>query len=183
VTRASRGAEAFAYCPYYCEENAYFLCADERLGTGERAVLFITNANRRVVMRGQKVAGHPDELAMWDYHVVVLVDRGRSRVDVWDLDTLHGIPLLLERYLELSFPPMPPRYSPAFRLVGADDFRATFATDRRHMLTEDGFTHPPPPWDAPGRGHNLDRFLDLDDPFVGRVLGFDALARLASKGL
>lgn len=174
---------ALAYCPYYCEENAYFLCADERLGPGERAVLFITNADRRVVMRGQKVAGHPDELAMWDYHVVVLVDGGRSGVDVWDLDTLHGLPLPLARYLELSFPPVPARYSPAFRLVGADEFRATLATDRRHMRTGDGFEHPPPAWDPPGSGHNLDRFLDLRDPFVGRVVGFDALARLASIGL
>lgn len=173
--------EAFAYCPYYCEENAYFLCADERIGAGKRAVLFITNPSRSVIMRGQKVAGRRDELAMWDYHVVVLVER--DGVDVWDLDTLHGMPIPLVRYLDLSFPPVPARYSPSFRLVGADEFRAAFATDRRHMKTEDGYEHPPPPWDPPGNGHNLDRFLDLDDAFVGRVLGFDALARLAAKGL
>jgi protein N-terminal glutamine amidohydrolase len=171
----------FAYCAYYCEENAFHLCADERLGPGPRAVLFITNAHRTVVMRGQRVAGHREELAMWDYHVVVLAER--ATIEVWDLDTLHGVPLPLAKYLELSFPPMPARYAPSFRLVEATEFRATFATDRRHMRSSDGFAKRPPPWDPPGDGHNLDRFLDLDDPFVGKRLGLTALERLATTGL
>jgi hypothetical protein len=73
---------------------------------------------------------------------------------------------------------------PRFRVVDAEAFVASFASDRSHMRRRDGgFREPPPPWPpigAPGAAPNLMRFVDVTAPFAGEVLDLEALgARVA----
>ena len=156
-----------AYCPYYCEENVWHLCADPRVGE-ERWVLFVSNLGMNVAMWKQRAAAAPDAPVVWDYHVVVLARRDRSW-RVWDLDCLLGLDLALETWLRASFEPAttPAELWPLFRCIEADVFRRTFASDRRHMLRPDGTPcAPAPSWPRIGQGHNLHRFIDMSDTSV-----------------
>jgi hypothetical protein len=121
-------------------------------------------------MWNQRAAGRPGRALLWDYHVVVLA---RDPWEIWDLDTFLGCPVPAADYLRLSFQPgLPAEYAPRFRLVDADTFAATFASDRSHMLRRDGrYKKPPPPWPPIGASEsNLMRFVDVESPFLGEVL-------------
>ena len=165
----------YAYCPYYCEENIWHLCAHPALGDGRRVVLLVSNAGRQVAVWGQRSAAGPDAAVIWDYHVIAAA-WAEGDWWVWDLDTGLGLPLPAADYLVQSFRPVPPRFRPWFRLVGCGDYRWRFASDRRHMQRPDGgYAQPPPDWPAIGDGHNLGRFIDMEDGFVGEVLDLEGL--------
>ncbi len=163
-----------AYQAFYCEENVWQLLHEPELAARRREALFIGNAGKQVALWQQRVA-HPDPV-IWDYHVVALIDRA-----VWDLDTVLPVPCPLAEWLAATFLPLAAEhaaFAPRFRLVELADLERTFASDRRHMKRARGWIKPPPPWPPPGRGHTLDRYLDLDDPIAGRVLGLDELRAL-----
>ena len=159
----------FEYCPFYCEENIWHLCRDERLPGGPRAALWITNERRQVAIFEQRLA-QPGQPVGWDYHVVLVTGRGLD-AQVWDLDSRLEVPTSISDYLDLSFPPVSARFAPSFRLVPAAEYLRTFASDRRHMKDpDDGWLHDPPPWPAIGTGHVLPEYLDLTRPDPGEVL-------------
>jgi hypothetical protein len=171
---------AHRYQPFWCEENAFHLACEPALAARPRHVVFISNAARAVGMWGQRAA-RPGRAMAWDYHVVVLV---AEPWEVWDLDTVLGCPVPARAYLRGSFhPDLPEEYLPSFRLVEAEIFAATFASDRSHMLRGGRYRKPPPPWPpigVPGRESNLMRFVDVITPFNGEVLDLAALwARVA----
>jgi hypothetical protein len=183
--------ETRAYCPFYCEENIWHLCADERgrLGPGgDRRVLFISNKARRVAMWGQRSSPDPELPVAWDYHVIMLVERPAGW-EAWDLDASGPIPCPAAQWLEDSFRGtglLPRKFEPRFRLVAGADYRRYLRSDRRHMRGADGSPRQPPPsWApiigerAPGTdddGSNLDRFIDCEDPqFLGELLDLHAL--------
>jgi hypothetical protein len=121
-------------------------------------------------------AGHGKAI-VWDYHVVVLAE---NPVEIWDVDSLLGIPLPLFDYLQDSFrPQIPEQYHPLFRLVQADVFVDIFSSDRSHMQRPDGsFLKPIPNWPIigkPGVAPNLMQFIDMTNAFVGEVLSLDDL--------
>jgi len=139
-------------------------------------VVFISNPQRHCLLGCQR-AGDARGEVVWDYHVVVWVaSDGGWRV--WDPDTTLGMPVRAERYLTATFSASAraPELAPLFRVVEAERFLATFATDRSHMLAADGsWLHPPPPWPPPRAASaealtNLWRFLDMELPFDGEVL-------------
>lgn len=171
---------AFAYAACYCEENVHLLARDPRVGAPveERRALFVTNRARSVAVWSQR-AGDP---VVWDYHVVLLARSGPGgRWEAWDLDTTLGLPVPLERWLGGSFRPgTPERLAPRLRLVSAAEYLARFSSDRSHMLDGRGRPRAPrPPWPPiwqEREGMNLLRFVDLERPFVGAVLGLDELA-------
>ncbi|MBI5609297.1 MAG: hypothetical protein HY902_10515 [Deltaproteobacteria bacterium] len=168
------------YQPFYCEENVW-QWLDQAVDP-DRYALFITNPAQQVAVWQQRLmpAG---EAVLWDYHVVALTRTG-PEVQVWDFDTRLPLPSPLSAYLRATFLPLPPgerALAPQFRLVPAADFRATFASDRRHMRDGQGqWLQPPPPWPPIGSGHTLDRYLDLADPIAGTVLDLPGLRRWAS---
>jgi len=164
------------YWPYFCEENIWHLCGDDAaLGStpsAERRVVFITNARRRVAIRKQRAGG--GGLVLWDYHVVLLAGR-----KMWDLDSTLGCPVDLDVWIQESFFPRVPGYGPRFRVVDAPTYRSRFASDRSHMRDVEGRPlKPPPPWPPIGEGMTLMDFVDLETPFVGEVLEFDAFPRI-----
>lgn len=163
--------------PYYCEENAWHLCQEQLFGERVRHVVFISNVEGAVPMWNQRAGrGKP---IVWDYHVVVLAE---NPAEIWDVDTLVGLPCSLEEYLEGSFhPEMPAQFQPFFRIIHADLFVDVFASDRSHMRRRDGsYRKPPPSWHTigkPGAKSNLSHFIDMEQPFVGDVLSLDELRK------
>jgi hypothetical protein len=178
------GPSGFHYQPFYCEENAWWLCAetlaDAQDGTVDltdrRLVAFIVNRFGHCPLAAQHAARSGDVI-WWDYHCVVLDGLDR----IWDLDTRLGLPLPAARWLAGSFPfidRLPPDLMPHFRLIPAAEFRRDFASDRRHMRGPDGhWHHPPPPWPPIGCGHDLPRYVRLDDDGPGELLDWAAIHR------
>lgn len=174
------------YQPYYCEENAWWLCHDEVFAGTRRAVAFISNPDRTCCLCHQRAGGEAGIVA-WDYHVVFLVQDGDAWW-VWDPDTQLGVPTAAGDYLRKTFAVVdhvPPEYAPRFRVVEAERFIATFSTDRSHMRGPDGqWLHTPPPWNPPraavAEPMNLMRFVDMGEAFEGEV--FDLTAMLSRYG-
>jgi hypothetical protein len=161
---------AFAYCPYFCEENIWHLSADDRVPVpvAERRVVFIAGVRGRFAMRKQRAGGNGPVL--WDYHVV-LAAAGK----IWDLDTTLGLPVDRDVWVQGSFFPLYRDFVPRFRIVDAAVYRERFASDRSHMIGPDGLPlKPHPPWPPIGEGMTLPRFIDLDAPFVGEIRDLDS---------
>lgn len=154
----------FQYWPFYCEENIWHLCQEDSLLPCERRVVFISNKNRCVAMQNQRAGS----LVYWDYHVVLLFRDTSWKVA--DLDTLLSFPCPVEEYLSNSFVPGEPSI---FRVVDADHYINSFASDRRHMLDQNGkYLQPPPLWNEIGRsGFNLWDFVDVRKNEHGQLYG------------
>ncbi|MEW5849002.1 MAG: protein N-terminal glutamine amidohydrolase [Myxococcota bacterium] len=171
--------EDASYTANFCEENVWQLCQRPELASRRRDAVFISNAHKACPLWMQRASPHPREPVMWDYHVILLVDDDGGW-HVWDLDTRLPFPCALEQYLRGTFPyELVDAYQPRFRLVDAETFVATFASDRSHMRRDDGsWTSPPPPWPAirtATETMNLMRFVDVGRAFVGDVLTLDEL--------
>jgi len=170
------------YCPLFCEENVWQLC-DALAGHGVEALaIVVSNLARCVAVFHQRAARAPGSYVAWDYHVVLAV-RDAGEWQIVDADTTLPGPCPAADYLAASFPDLPESasaYRPRFRVVEAAAYHDTLASDRRHMRgTDGGWLSEPPPWPLIGSGHNLDRFIDMDDTFVGEVLDLPGLrARL-----
>ncbi len=166
------------YHPFYCEENAWWLCADPALGPGPRDVLFVLSEAGACPVAAQRAAP-VGEACWWDYHVVVL--DGSTRI--WDPDSRLGCPVAADDWLAGSFPSidrLPAAFKPLFRRVPAADYRARLATDRSHMRdTEGNWLHAPPPWPPPwpagDQGIGLDAYRSLGGDGPGELLSFEAL--------
>ncbi len=157
------------YTPFYCEENIWHLC--RQLNNPNAQVIFISNPAREFVIFHQRLdpAG-----IIWDYHVVLLADN-----QVYDLDTILLFPCPQETYLQMSFPDgIPSDLEPQLRLIPASEYVESFASDRSHMLDEDGnYLHPPPPWPAiqPEQGNKVWEFADMTVETIGTVHTLDSL--------
>ncbi len=175
------------YQAFYCEENAFHLSQHPHFAGRHASALFVTGGAGECVMWHQKAARRPGAPLSWDYHVFVLA---RDPWEIWDFDTVLGCPVPAEGYLRRSFRPevdLPPELTPVFRLVGAAELQATFASDRSHMRRLDGrYVKPPPPWEpiaGLGATSTLRRFLDMSDPIAGEVLDLAALlAKVSAVG-
>lgn len=156
------------YQPFFCEENVWHLAQSATFASKERRVVFVSNARRQVPLWCQK-AGAPDGPVVWDYHVLLFVRGPYWRV--FDLDTTMPWGSRFSEYFAATFRIVTGEFAPRFRVMDADDFVVTLATDRSHMLDDDGaYRAPPPEWPAIGEGTNLMRFVDLDDDIAGEVV-------------
>lgn len=168
------------YQPYYCEENAWFLCQDARIIPALARVVIVTNRMRAVRMFGQR-AGFPSAV-FWDYHVFVW-----SPPHVWDPDTLLGFPCRDQDYFQRSFLDVPGAnvdspvggadFAPIFRVVCAQTYVRQFCSDRSHMITEQGdYSHAPPQWPLLLDGTvPLEDWLDLSNNVLGPWLGLNEM--------
>ncbi len=172
---------AFRYQPFYCEENAWWLCAEPALGDGPRQVVFVVSLEGACPMAAQQSA-RPGALCWWDYHVVVLDGAGR----LWDLDTRLGCPVPARLWLRGSFPfieRLPVALQPLFRLVPAAAYRASFASDRSHMRGADGgWLHPPPSWPPIGSGMRLAAYRSTSAGGPGELLDWPRMLRRVGDG-
>jgi hypothetical protein len=171
--------KGFRYQPFYCDENAWWLCSEPAVGLDPRDVIFVLSRAGCCPVAAQRAVA-PGALCWWDYHVVVL-DGSRR---VWDLDTRLGCPLPAADWLAGSFPQverLPALYRPLFRVVPAARYRAEFASDRSHMRAADGgWLHPPPPWPIIGEGMRLYDYLSMGPEGPGELMDYQQfLAHIA----
>jgi len=159
--------------PYYCEENAWWLCQDPGLAALEPRVVFVSNAGRTCLLEHQRAGGASGEV-VWDYHAFVIAHWQRGWW-VWDPDTTLATPERAAVYLASTFATARrlPELAPRFRVVDAERFVARFATDRSHMRAPDGaWLYPPPDWppaQAGGESMNLMAYVDVSLPFEGEL--------------
>nr|XP_057903029.1 protein N-terminal glutamine amidohydrolase-like isoform X1 [Doryrhamphus excisus] len=164
------------YTSCYCEENVWKLC--ELIGKEGSApleeifVVFISNDNRTIPLWKQKCACG-DQPVVWDYHVLLLHICGGSGSVVYDLDSTMPFPCSLELYAKHALRTdhgIQAAYRRKLRVVPANCFLLTFASDRSHMKNDDGsWKMPPPPYPpicTTDSLMNLDDFISMD-PSVG----------------
>jgi len=169
--------KALKYCPYYCEENIWQLCGHADLGNGPWLAIIISNPARQVALWRQRAATHPGLPIIWDYHVIAAQQTPQGW-QIWDLDSHCDLPAPAQDYLQQTFQPAPADLQPLFRVMSGSDYRATLASDRRHMRDSAGeFLQPPPDWPTIGSGHNLPRLIDMQRPAGGEVLDRITLTR------
>lgn len=170
MTEADR--EAFCYAARYCEENVWWLAADDRVPAGRRHVVFLTNEAKSFPMWRQRCAAGPEGPVVWDYHVVLLVTTDAG-TQVWDLDSRLSLGTPLAHYLDESFPlwaVLGERLAPMFRVVEAETYRRELASDRSHMRADNGvWAAPPPSWPCIGDGNNLPRYWTTRDDGAGTL--------------
>ncbi len=158
------------YWPFYCEENVWHACAAPMARGCDAWAIFVSNPARAVAMRAQRQAPR-GRLVLWDYHAVLLVREDEGLV-VHDPESRLGGHAPALDWLDTSFPKLPERYAPRFRVVTAQQYRCELRSDRSHMHRGQRFRKPPPPWPCIGEGTNLMRFVDTERSFLGRT--FDA---------
>nr|XP_038040057.1 protein N-terminal glutamine amidohydrolase-like isoform X1 [Anas platyrhynchos] len=142
---------ACAYTGCYCEENVWKLC-DYIRSRGERPVeefyaVFISNERRMVPLWKQK-SGHGDEPVVWDYHVILLRVSSGEQNFIYDLDTELPFPCPFDGYSTEAFrldDSLHPEFHRKIRMIRADLYLETFASDRSHMKDADGKWQKPPP--------------------------------------
>ncbi|KAM8966811.1 protein N-terminal glutamine amidohydrolase [Pelodytes ibericus] len=164
------------YTSCYCEENVWKLC--EYIKDHSPAMLqdfsavFLSNENKMIPIWKQK-SGRGDEPVVWDYHVVLLhVSRGDQNF-IYDLDSVLPFPCSCEVYIKEALKSdrdWDPYYQRKLRVVRADEFLGTFASDRSHMRDSRGNWRKSPPGypciRIPESNMNLDDFISMN-PRVG----------------
>lgn len=172
--------ETYDYQAFFCEENIWRLCRHPQLTGFDKRVVFVSNPARRCpvwLMRARE----QDEPVIWDYHVFLLVRQPDWRV--WDLDSLLGLAVPVLDYLSQSFRLLPGALAPWFRVVGSELFLDAFRSDRQHMRRGEHWLAEPPSWPAPSPEgeHNLEQWIEMEQPFFGEVYDLVGLARALAK--
>ncbi|XP_063780461.1 protein N-terminal glutamine amidohydrolase isoform X3 [Pseudophryne corroboree] len=122
------------YTSCYCEENVWKLCEYIRdqspLPLEEFYAVFLSNEKRM------------------DYHVILLHVCSGGQRSIYDLDTVLPFPCPCDLYIKEALRSdhnIPQDLRRKLRLVRADEFLRTFASDRSHMKDPDNKWKKTPP--------------------------------------
>ncbi|XP_039377191.1 protein N-terminal glutamine amidohydrolase isoform X3 [Mauremys reevesii] len=94
-------------------------------------------------------SGCGDEPVVWDYHVILLHVASGDQNFIYDLDTVLPFPCPFDTYIEEAFKSddiLLPGFRRKIRLIRADLYLKTFASDRSHMKDASGHWQKPPPF-------------------------------------
>ncbi|XP_022084736.1 protein N-terminal glutamine amidohydrolase-like [Acanthaster planci] len=183
--------EDCVYTACYCEENVWKLCEHaQRHQLKHIFAVFISNSAKMIPIWHQRERKGPDEPVVWDYHVICLYCPEAGEPQVYDLDSLLPFPCPLTTYLQSSIQHdalLKIQYHRKFRVVPAEIFLKTFASDRSHMKTVDGgWMKPPPPYPCIATAEctmNLDDFISMDETVgVGQIQQVSLLLMAGSIG-
>ncbi|VDO00218.1 unnamed protein product [Rodentolepis nana] len=161
------------YTSHYCEENVYKLIEliKRNYSSTEIYAVFISNHSKKVPLFYQKCGRSPDGVAVWDYHVIVILRfNGDVKFHICDLDTTLDFPCDASAYWSLAIRPNSfyrGEYHRFFRIIDGEMYLRYFASDRSHMRTSDGWMAPPPSYDAISTSestHNLPQYMDFPPP-------------------
>ncbi|XP_068014707.1 protein N-terminal glutamine amidohydrolase [Melanerpes formicivorus] len=166
---------ACVYTSCYCEENVWKLCdyirSQNRYPLEEFYAVFISNDRRMIPLWKQKSACG-DEPVFWDYHVILLHASGEQNF-IYDLDTVLPFPCPFDVYSVEAFrldDSLHPELHRKIRMIRADLYLKTFASDRSHMKDAYGKWQKPPPSypciETADSKMNLDDFISMN-PTVG----------------
>uniref|UniRef100_A0A8C3PM61 Protein N-terminal glutamine amidohydrolase n=1 Tax=Calidris pygmaea TaxID=425635 RepID=A0A8C3PM61_9CHAR len=142
---------ACAYTSCYCEENVWKLCdyirSQDQYPLEEFYAVFISNDRRMIPLWKQK-SGHGDEPVVWDYHVILLHVSSGEQNFIYDLDSVLPFPCPFDMYSVEAFrldDSLHPEFHRKIRMIRADLYLKTFASDRSHMKDANGKWQKPPP--------------------------------------
>uniref|UniRef100_A0A8D0E823 Protein N-terminal glutamine amidohydrolase n=1 Tax=Salvator merianae TaxID=96440 RepID=A0A8D0E823_SALMN len=167
---------ACVYTSCYCEENIWKLCeyiqSWNQYPLEEFYAVFISN-ERRMVPLWKQQAGCQGQPVIWDYHVVLLHASSGNQNFIYDLDTVLPFPCPFDTYVEEAFKSdsiINPEFQRKIRLIRADVYLKTFASDRSHMKDASGnWLKPPPPYpciETADFKMNLNDFISMN-PDIG----------------
>lgn len=171
----------------HSEENVWKLCEqiknEKKEILNEHFAVFVSNEKRQVPLWMQKSAKDPLAPVVWDYHVILL-RQVEGRCLVYDLDSILPFPCPFEQYSQQAVQndkQLKKKFHRKFRVVPAEVFLRTFASDRSHMKTPNGeWIKAPPPY-SPIRTSestmNLEEFIDMTEEGEGEVMDYKAFVR------
>ena len=126
------------YTSFFCEENCWQLLNSQSLGKVDNfEALLLTNPQNTIALTQQKAAP-PQEVIIWDYHVI-LHDHKNSLI--YDMDTRLTFPEPTNSYFAKTFgdqTAIPEEYQTCIRQVPGTVYLTHFDSDRSHMLAADG---------------------------------------------
>lgn len=169
------------YAACYCEENIWHLCADPVVSATQRKVVWVSSVQQICPIWYQRSAVSVHEPVWWDYHVFLLAQTG-DQWQVWDLDTLLGLPVEASAYFAHAFRrPLP--LQPVFRVMDASYYRRTFSSDRSHMMQIDGsWMAAPPAWPAIENDKlTFDEMRDMRSVAHGELFDLEAIEHFVSS--
>uniref|UniRef100_A0A2R5LAZ0 Protein N-terminal glutamine amidohydrolase n=1 Tax=Ornithodoros turicata TaxID=34597 RepID=A0A2R5LAZ0_9ACAR len=182
------------YTSCYCEENVWKLCELVKVSCPDLLrrcfVVFVSNQRAAVPIWKQKSGTEENGLAVWDYHVLFIYCPADDRPSrVYDLDTVLPFPIDISTYIAEAFQPtMPvlPDYRQMFRVVAADEFLQTFASDRTRMRRPDGtWIREPPAYPCIRTSvstNNIEDFICMDKGIgYGEVLSLQEFEEWFSR--
>ncbi|XP_072426985.1 protein N-terminal glutamine amidohydrolase isoform X2 [Chiloscyllium punctatum] len=145
--------EDCVYTSCYCEENIWKLCEyiknRRQHPLEEWYTVFISNDQKMVPIWSQQ-SGSGDQPVIWDYHVILLHDCGGQHCEIYDLDTTLPFPCPFDTYVKEAFRSedlIRPAFRRKMRVLRADLYLKTFASDRSHMKDVNGtWRMTPPPY-------------------------------------
>ncbi|XP_073986250.1 N-terminal glutamine amidase tungus [Rhodnius prolixus] len=163
--------EHCTYTPCYCEENVWKLCEKIKDSDSDLLencyVIFVSNDAKQVPIWFQR-SGHisRDNLCIWDYHVFLIL-KDPKETKVYDFDTVLEFPVTFNNYVKQAIKPeYNEHYERLFRVISADIFLSTFASDRSHMRKPDGSYTSDPPFYAPisskDSTNNIQEFISMN---------------------
>ncbi|XP_075271718.1 protein N-terminal glutamine amidohydrolase isoform X2 [Opisthocomus hoazin] len=133
---------------------------------------FASTSGARIPLWKQKL-GPGDEPVVWDYHVILLHVSSGEQNFIYDLDTVLPFPCPFDMYSVETFrldDSLRPEFHRKIRMIQADLYLKTFASDRSHMKDANGKWQKPPPSypciETADSKMNLDDFISMD-PKVG----------------
>ncbi|XP_039377189.1 protein N-terminal glutamine amidohydrolase isoform X1 [Mauremys reevesii] len=139
-------------CSARLEENVWKLCeyirSYDQYPLEEFYAVFISN-ERRMIPLWKQQSGCGDEPVVWDYHVILLHVASGDQNFIYDLDTVLPFPCPFDTYIEEAFKSddiLLPGFRRKIRLIRADLYLKTFASDRSHMKDASGHWQKPPPF-------------------------------------
>ncbi|XP_073240823.1 protein N-terminal glutamine amidohydrolase-like isoform X2 [Porites lutea] len=148
------------YTSCYCEENVWKLCEqikeEKEQSLNEYYAVFISNDKRQVPLWMQKSAKEPLAPVVWYAEQAIQSDRRLKK-----------------------------QFHRKFRVIPAEVFLRTFASDRSHMKKANGeWIKTPPPY-APIRTAestmNLQEFIDMTDEGEGQVMDYKTFIKSFSS--
>ncbi|XP_073446391.1 protein N-terminal glutamine amidohydrolase isoform X1 [Dendrobates tinctorius] len=117
--------------------------------------------------------GRGEDPVIWDYHVILLYDGSDGRRVIYDLDTVLPFPCPCDTYIKEALHSddiIHKDFRRKLRVIPADEYLKTFASDRSHMKDANNeWRKPPPPYPCIKTSEssmNLDDFISMD-PRVG----------------
>ncbi|XP_062912212.1 protein N-terminal glutamine amidohydrolase isoform X1 [Mobula hypostoma] len=164
--------EDCVYTGCYCEENVWKLCENiknkRQHSLEEWYAIFISNDQKMVPIWRQRSC-HEDQPVIWDYHVILLHDCGGQHCEVYDLDSTLPFPCSFDIYVKEAFRSeelIRPVFRRKMRVIRADLYLKTFASDRSHMKDAHGMWRmAPPPYPCIQTAEakmNLDDFISMN---------------------
>ncbi|XP_048084884.1 protein N-terminal glutamine amidohydrolase isoform X1 [Alosa alosa] len=164
--------EECVYTSCYCEENIWKLCehikAQHQHCIQDVYAVFISNERRMVPIWKQK-SSHGDQPVVWDYHVILLHNWNSGESYIYDLDTVLPYPCPLSLYEKEAFRSdhyLKESYRRKLRVIPAETFLSSFASDRSHMKDEVGHWKMLPPSypciETAESKMNLNYFISMD---------------------